>query len=198
MPTWYNMDVDLKNVVTSNAVENTTKKAEARKTAKVLLEVELKTSKNGVASGNNVCMPLQSSISASCILLVPEGRGSLLETLAPSCSERQDLAKCLGRSDPIRAIQRSPQARPTSSICSHSCLCWPRSQGCGHGSRRQSKWACGVLASAIPAHAECPNSEQIVCIPVFHLKQKLHLDYWQALHFNVQMSIATNVGHYAV
>eukprot|EP00803_Ostreobium_quekettii_P002060 evm.model.scf_1352.2 EVM.evm.TU.scf_1352.2 scf_1352:13996-16242(+) len=46
MPTRYALDVDLKNVVTSDAIENSTKKAEARKAAKDLLEDKFKTGKN--------------------------------------------------------------------------------------------------------------------------------------------------------
>lgn len=46
MPTRYTLDVDLKNVVTPDVLENSTKKVEAKKEAKKLLEEKFKSGKN--------------------------------------------------------------------------------------------------------------------------------------------------------
>jgi len=46
MPTRYTLDVELKNLVTSEALENSTKKVEAKKEAKKLLEEKFKSGKN--------------------------------------------------------------------------------------------------------------------------------------------------------
>lgn len=46
MPTRYTLDVDLKNVVTSDALDNATKKVAAQKEAKKLLEERFKTGKS--------------------------------------------------------------------------------------------------------------------------------------------------------
>ena len=46
MPTRYTLDVDLKNVVTPDVVDNSSKKVEAKKEAKKLLEEKFKSGKN--------------------------------------------------------------------------------------------------------------------------------------------------------
>ncbi|KAI8463449.1 MAG: ribosomal L27e protein family-domain-containing protein [Monoraphidium minutum] len=46
MPTRYQLDVDLKAVITPDTLDNATKKVEARKEAKKLLEEKFKTGKN--------------------------------------------------------------------------------------------------------------------------------------------------------
>ena len=46
MPTRYTLEVDLKGVVTPDCVDNTTKKVEANKEAKALLEDKFKSGKN--------------------------------------------------------------------------------------------------------------------------------------------------------
>jgi large subunit ribosomal protein L27e len=46
MPTRYQLDADLKAVVTSDVLDNSTKKVEARKEAKKLLEEKFQTGKN--------------------------------------------------------------------------------------------------------------------------------------------------------
>ncbi|MEW5300087.1 MAG: hypothetical protein WDW38_002923 [Sanguina aurantia] len=46
MPTRYTLDVDMKHLVTGEALENSTKKVESRKEAKKLLEEKFKTGKN--------------------------------------------------------------------------------------------------------------------------------------------------------
>ncbi|EFJ49298.1 component of cytosolic 80S ribosome and 60S large subunit [Volvox carteri f. nagariensis] len=46
MPTRYTLDVDLKNVISAEALETATKKTEARKEAKKLLEEKFKSGKN--------------------------------------------------------------------------------------------------------------------------------------------------------
>ena len=46
MPTRYTLDVDPKNVVTSDALDNATKKVAAQKEAKKLLEERFKTGKS--------------------------------------------------------------------------------------------------------------------------------------------------------
>merc|ERR1711976_358750 len=46
MPTRYTLDVDLKSVVTTDVADNSTKRTEARKEAKKLMEEKFKTGKN--------------------------------------------------------------------------------------------------------------------------------------------------------
>lgn len=46
MPTRYTLDVNLKNVVTPDVVDNSSKKVEAKKEAKKLLEEKFKSGKN--------------------------------------------------------------------------------------------------------------------------------------------------------
>lgn len=46
MPTRYTLEVDLKNVITSDCLENSTKRTEANKGAKALLEEKFKSGKN--------------------------------------------------------------------------------------------------------------------------------------------------------
>lgn len=46
MPTRYTLEVDLKTVVTSDVVDNASKKVEAKKEAKKLLEEKFKSGKN--------------------------------------------------------------------------------------------------------------------------------------------------------
>ncbi|KAK9810065.1 hypothetical protein WJX72_004189 [[Myrmecia] bisecta] len=46
MPTRYTLDVDLKSLVNTEVVENSTKRTEARKEAKKLMEEKFKTGKN--------------------------------------------------------------------------------------------------------------------------------------------------------
>lgn len=46
MPTRYTLEVDLKNVVGLDCVDNSTKKVEANKAAKALLEEKFKSGKN--------------------------------------------------------------------------------------------------------------------------------------------------------
>mmetsp|Transcript_22535 Transcript_22535/g.58768 ORF Transcript_22535/g.58768 Transcript_22535/m.58768 type:complete len:136 (+) Transcript_22535:110-517(+) len=46
MPTRYTLDVDLKSVVTPDVIENSTKRTEARKETKKLMEEKFKTGKN--------------------------------------------------------------------------------------------------------------------------------------------------------
>lgn len=46
MPTRYTLDADLKNVITSDSLENSTKRTEANKEAKAILEEKFKSGKN--------------------------------------------------------------------------------------------------------------------------------------------------------
>lgn len=46
MPTRYNLEVELKNVVSNDVLDNSSKKVEAKKEAKKLLEEKFKSGKN--------------------------------------------------------------------------------------------------------------------------------------------------------